>query len=69
MATEKVNIYNVSGTLTLNVYSGIDQKYEITLFEISGRKLFDSQQNFSKGNNEIKFNTQQIARGVYFITL
>lgn len=67
--TEIINTYNDSGTLTLNIYSDIDQKYEIIIYEITGRKVLSSQHYLLKNTNEIKLNSTGINSGVYVVML
>lgn len=67
--TQIVNAYNNSGVLTLDIYSADDQKYEINIYEITGRKILSSEQYLSKGGNEIKMNSSGISFGIYFVAL
>lgn len=67
--TQIVDAYNNSGILTLDIYSAGDQKYEISVYEITGRKILSSEQYLSKGDNEIKMNSSGISFGVYFVAL
>ena len=71
VATETaiINAYTDSGVLTLNIYSNADQKNEVTIYEITGRKVLNSEHYLAKGNNKIHLHTTEICFGAYLITL
>jgi hypothetical protein len=67
--TSIVNIYNVAGTLTLDINSANAANYEICIYEITGRRVFNSEHYLLKHNNELKINSESFSTGIYFLVL
>ncbi len=59
----------VSGNSQLTFNSSISGGYTISLFDISGRLIFDEQLNSVEGVNNINLDTEDLGQGVYFIKL
>jgi hypothetical protein len=69
---DKTTIMSVStdgSSITLDIASRTEEKYDIVVYGMSGRKMLSLQQYLLKGNNEIKLGGENLETGTYVITL
>jgi hypothetical protein len=68
--TAIVNAWNRDGALYLDVFSGVDGVYDLTLLDVEGRVLATrAAQAISSGNTELQVDTRGIATGIYVVRL
>ena len=56
-----------SGDLTIFLGSITEEKVDVTLYDLNGRSVFRKQ--FDVRNNEIRFNVDALAKGVYLLNI
>lgn len=63
-----VNFLTLSGNLTLQLYSPKETTAGLTLYDCSGKKVFESSVSFQQGTNETHLNSN-LGPGVYLLNL
>ncbi|HUM51728.1 MAG TPA: T9SS type A sorting domain-containing protein, partial [Chitinophagales bacterium] len=44
-------------------------KYDLTLYNVTGQEILKDELNIQQGENVKRFNLNEVAKGMYFITL
>ena len=63
---ETFSVYSGNGNFYLNVYSLLDQSIQVTIYDMTGRKIYTDAVSASKGKNNFILNPS-IASGIYLL--
>ena len=69
-AAAVINAYsNGAGSIFILINSVVDEKYNVSLFDVKGSRLTNEQKSTSIGRNEFFLDISHLAKGIYLITI
>jgi len=70
LETENLYLYQeIENSLTVNFLSTTDKNVSIQLYDISGKLIFQEKKSLMQGQNIIRLNLADLAKGVYIFSM